>query len=47
MLYYSPFYTFSVQSNILYTFIASIHLHLLFKPSNTILLTLSSPTGLA
>lgn len=47
MLYWSPFFTFSVQSNILYTFIISINIHLLFNPSNTVLPTLSSPTGLA
>lgn len=37
----APFFIFSVQSNILYTFIISIHLHLLFKLSSTVLLTLS------
>lgn len=47
MLYQNPFFTFSVETNILYTFITSIYLHLLFKPSSPALLTLFSPSGLA
>lgn len=47
MLCWSPSFTFIVESSILYTFITSIHLHLLWKPSSPDLLALSPPSGLA
>jgi len=47
MLCWSPSFTFIVESSILYTFITSIHLHLLWKPSSPDLLALSPPSSLA